>query len=352
MTKMEKLSVIILEDQVDAVLRSLGEAGTVQFVDIRGKMDAWKGSLVPYGIHVELRTRCSAIISKIEISLKELGLKSESLSQETLLITNERTEDLLAKVEEKLAEIPTYVLAKSSTLLSKIDELAKNLEVKLQDVPVEDKSLHKKKPEDTLKEVENELPTETLAKSSTLLSKIDELAKSLEVKLQDVSTEDKGIEKTSQDELTKTSEAKLQDVSVGDRWLRKYQERALAEVEGKLTRIEQEIVASRLEDKEQKAKKNTPTQEDKNRIGKTLLRLRNSVMDIRLMFSAELSRSRGIVEKVRKSIEAGIDPQRTLKDLLFLRQTVNRELLVLDAKEKLLELPRLSTSRSGCQTFT
>jgi len=155
MTEMRKIAAIVFEDNIDAVIRSLGEAGIVQFVDMREKLEAWKGSLVPHTVPTDTLTKCSGILSKIETSFKDLALEPGFVPAEQIPITNEPMGQVLASVEAKLTELPIPTLAKSSTLLSRIDQLATALEVELEDVSTEASS--DKPPADILAEVEREL---------------------------------------------------------------------------------------------------------------------------------------------------------------------------------------------------
>jgi len=156
MTEMRKIAAIVFEDNIDAVIRSLGEAGIVQFVDMREKLDAWKGSLVPHVVPPEVPTKCTDILSKIDASFKALNLKPGEISSEQIPITNEPIGKVLATVEAKLAELPVESFAKSSALLSRINQLAVTLDLELTDIAIEEASLQKP-PMDILAEVEREL---------------------------------------------------------------------------------------------------------------------------------------------------------------------------------------------------
>ncbi len=156
MTEMRKIAAIVFEDNIDAVIRSLGEAGIVQFVDMREKLDIWKGSLVPHVVPPEVITKCTDILSKIDASFKDLNLESVEIPSEQIPVTNEPIGKVLAMAEAKLAELPIESFAKSSALLSRIDQLAVALDVELSGVVIEEASLQKR-PIDILAEVEREL---------------------------------------------------------------------------------------------------------------------------------------------------------------------------------------------------
>jgi V/A-type H+-transporting ATPase subunit I len=155
MTEMRKITAIVFEDNIDAVIRSLGEAGIVQFVDMHEKLETWKGSLVPHVIPTDVMTKCLDILSKIDASFKDLNLEPGKL-REGIPVTNEPIGKILASVESKLAELPVTTFAKSSTLLSRIDQLAAALDVELEDVPIEE-TLLDRPPTEILAEIEREL---------------------------------------------------------------------------------------------------------------------------------------------------------------------------------------------------
>jgi len=151
---MRKLKVITLEDDVDAVVRSLDEAGIVQFIDMREKVEEWNGILASQVVSTEVLTKCSDLLSKIDASFENLGLKHEELHSKKIPITKEPIEEVLAKVEQNLAELPVEALTKCSALTSRITQLIEILGVK----PEEIKEVILKKPvEESLAEIEYEL---------------------------------------------------------------------------------------------------------------------------------------------------------------------------------------------------
>ena len=163
MVEMRKLKVIVSEDKVDAVVRSLGEAGIVHLVDMREKEDYWKEVLTPNLVSDETIAKCSSILSKIEDSFASLDLVSRDHDKkwpgETPPITKESIEEVLAKVERKLAEISyasIEALAKCTVLNSIIDQLMEVLRVRTEDIQTKEATLQKPV-EETLSEVEHEL---------------------------------------------------------------------------------------------------------------------------------------------------------------------------------------------------
>ena len=106
MVEMQKLKVLVYEDYIDAVVRSLGHAGIVQLIDMREKPEDWEGVLVPYKEPVEAMTKCSDLLSKIEAAFETLHIKPYDFHVPEIAITKEPTQKVLAKAEQKLAEIP------------------------------------------------------------------------------------------------------------------------------------------------------------------------------------------------------------------------------------------------------
>ena len=156
MTEMRKIAAIVFEDNIDAVIRSLGEAGIVQFVDMHERLDVWKGALIPHVVPSEVTTKCTEILSKIEASFKDLNLETGEIPSEQIPVTGEPIGKVLAAAEARLMELPVESFAKSSALLLRIDQLAVALDVELSDVTIEEASLQKQ-PMDILAEVEREL---------------------------------------------------------------------------------------------------------------------------------------------------------------------------------------------------
>ena len=257
MVEMRKIAAIVFEDNIDAVIRLLGEAGIVQFVDMRERLEAWKGSLVPHMVPTDTVTKCSEILSKIDASFKDIHLEPGVLPSEQIPVTNEPIGKVLASVEAKLAELPVASLAKSSTLLSRIDQLAVALEVELEDVTIEE--AHMARP-----------PTDILGEIERGLSEIEEKART------------SGL-------------------------------------------MDRKALTDRMK---------ALTMEEKIEVSRRLLELRRFVMDTRLTFAKELSRSRKLVEMARQSIEAKTKLGEIRDDLLALEGIVKREKQVAETEEK------------------
>ena len=130
MAEIRKLKVIILEDDVDAVVESLGETGLVQFIRMPEKLEVTEGVVVSHVVQTEALTRCSNLLSKIELSFEHLGLTSEGPPSEEVLVTKEPVLDVLVEVEQKLAELPVETLSKCLAFASRIDQLIEAFGVK------------------------------------------------------------------------------------------------------------------------------------------------------------------------------------------------------------------------------
>ena len=70
MDEMRKLKVIVLEEYIDAVVRSLGQAGVVQFIDMREKLDEWKGVLVSHSVPTGTLQNAPIFFRKSKLQLK------------------------------------------------------------------------------------------------------------------------------------------------------------------------------------------------------------------------------------------------------------------------------------------
>jgi len=122
MVEMQKLKVLVYEDYIDAVVRSLGHAGIVQFIDMREKPEDWEEVLVPHkGSNVTI-AKCSDLLSKIEVAFETLHIKPDDFPTPEISITKEPTQKVLAAVEQKLAEL-SIEEAKIYALASRIDQI-------------------------------------------------------------------------------------------------------------------------------------------------------------------------------------------------------------------------------------
>lgn len=110
MTKMRKLKVLILEEYIDTVLRFLVKKDYIRFIDMRKKLEPWKGTLVSYEVPVEITNRCSRLLSrssvitsKIDklIKLKEVKL-SETVKSKQL--SKKKVEEVIDEIEHRLDE--------------------------------------------------------------------------------------------------------------------------------------------------------------------------------------------------------------------------------------------------------
>ena len=123
MAEMRKLNVVVFEEYIDAVVRSLGQAGLVQFIDMREKLEDWKGVLVPHTVPTGTLARCSNILSKIEAAAENLNIKSDDFPSVEIPISKEPMEKVLEQVEKELSELPIESITKIYSLISRIDEV-------------------------------------------------------------------------------------------------------------------------------------------------------------------------------------------------------------------------------------
>ncbi len=129
MKEMQKLKALVYEDYIDAVVRSLGHAGIVQFIDIREKPEDWEDVLVPINESTETMAKYSDLISRIETAFETLHIKPDDFPTPEIPITKEPTQKVLAAVEQKLDELPIEE-AKIYALASRIDQIIGNLGIK------------------------------------------------------------------------------------------------------------------------------------------------------------------------------------------------------------------------------
>jgi len=330
MAEMRKLKVIVFEDYVDAIVRSLGEAGITQLIDMREKVDEWKGVLLPYTVSAETLTKCSDITTKIGESLKTLGLKPEDLPLTEAPSTTGSTKELLAQVEQKLADLPVDTLRKCSEISARISQLIDPLQLKPDEVAVEE--LPPEKPvEEALAQLEQkirEIPIETAVRLSEVTARIDQLVDALHVKPEEV-----------------TIEKVVLDKPIGE---------ALTEIEQNLTQIEKQVATVGLTDRALLVDKiGDLSLDEKSELGKMLSELRHFVLETRRMFGARLLGLRNfvadrrialgkelltlgrVVETVRQATEAETKVGEVREDLLTLQKVVEREKQVTQAEEKL-----------------
>ncbi len=264
MAEMRKLKVVVLEDDIDTVLRFLGEASVAHFVDMRERQDDWKETLTPSAVPAETLAKCTEIKSRIDTLLDCLRSVPPAHEKEVALeeasAPKEPAKEVLARVEQKLAEMPRTrmeALAKCSPLLSIIDQFIIALKVKREDVRIEDDVMQKPM-EVVLADVEYEL------------SELRKTAESLG--LIECRPIDFGLESSPFVERIRVS-AKKRDVDFG---------RELAEQRRHYIEVEKNV-------------------------------------------ARRLFRLEKIVEKAKESIETEIKPEQIRKDLLMLKIIVNRE---------------------------
>jgi V/A-type H+-transporting ATPase subunit I len=129
MMEMRKLKVMVHEDYIDGVVWSLGQAGVVQFIDMREKPEEWKGLFVPYTGSIGINEKCSSLLSRIEAAFESLHIKPDYFPSAEIPLTKEPMEKVLAGVEQKLAELPVEE-AKIYAVASRIDQIIDYLGIK------------------------------------------------------------------------------------------------------------------------------------------------------------------------------------------------------------------------------
>ncbi|UCE28520.1 MAG: hypothetical protein JSV85_04355 [Candidatus Bathyarchaeota archaeon] len=314
MPEIRKLKAIILETDVDAVVESLGEKGLVQFIHMPEKLEISKGVEVSRVVQTEALARCSDLLSKIELSFEHLGLTVEGPPSEKIPITEEPVCDVLAEVEQKLAELPVETLSKCLACASRIDQLIEAFGVKSKEVEVEQVRLEKPIAE-VLAEVEQklaELPAETLSKCLTLASRIDQLIEAFGVKSKEVEVEQVRLEKPIAE--------------------------VLAEVEYRLSEIEKATETTGITDEFalMQKMKNLIIQ-DKIDLGRKIFGLRNSVTESERLFMERLSTLKNLVGAVGESIGIETELEEIRKTLLTLRKTVEKEKSIAKEEEKFVK---------------
>ena len=126
MVEMQKLKALVHEDYIDAVVRSLGHAGIVQFIDMQEKPEDWKEVLVPNKDSTETTTKCADLLLGIEAAFETLHIRPDDFPVEEIPITKEPTQKVLAVIEQKLAELPVEE-AKIYAVASRIDQIIDDL---------------------------------------------------------------------------------------------------------------------------------------------------------------------------------------------------------------------------------
>ncbi|MEE9459788.1 MAG: V-type ATPase 116kDa subunit family protein [Candidatus Bathyarchaeia archaeon] len=112
------MKVLVLEERIDAVLRSLAELGTTQLIDMTENLESWEGTLEPYDVPVEVINRCSSILSKVSTIYSKIDSLFQPKEAEisdlptlTIPILKERSEEVLNEVERRLSGLETKLSA-------------------------------------------------------------------------------------------------------------------------------------------------------------------------------------------------------------------------------------------------
>ena len=129
MVEMQKLKVLVHEDYIDSVVRSLGQASIVQFIDMRERPEGWKEDLVPYTDSTETIAQYSDLLLRIETACETLHIKPNIFPTSEIPFTKDRTQKVLEAIEHKLLELPIQEV-KIYGLASRIDQIIKDLGIK------------------------------------------------------------------------------------------------------------------------------------------------------------------------------------------------------------------------------
>jgi V/A-type H+-transporting ATPase subunit I len=127
---MRKLKVLVLEERIDAVLRVLGDTGSVHLIDMRERLDPWEGVLVPYDVPEVIVDRVASLLSRVITSLSTINKYLETpeaarikTPSRSIPLVEETTGGVLDSVERKLSEIEETV----STLENRWTTINNNL---------------------------------------------------------------------------------------------------------------------------------------------------------------------------------------------------------------------------------
>jgi len=129
MVEMQKLKVLVHEDYIDSVVRSLGHATIVQFIDMRERPEDWREDLVPYTDSTETIAQYSDLLLRIETACETLHIKPDNFPVPKIPFTKDGTQKVLETIEHKLIELPIQE-AKIFGLASRIDQIIKDLGIK------------------------------------------------------------------------------------------------------------------------------------------------------------------------------------------------------------------------------
>ena len=206
-----KLNVIVLKDDIDAVLLFLGKLGVAHYMSVDDELKTFAGLLERYEIPCEVTAR-SNILTRVDRILEGLELNPEELISKKPLPHEKTLEKMLVESEQKLSEIEgrsrplVEALVKSSNVIKKIDQTLRAWKMLPKKMLVDAAPISSESAEAVLLEVEHRLSDvekrfneidKISAKSTTILTKIEHLRKKLRIKITEVSIEKVAL---SQDE--------------------------------------------------------------------------------------------------------------------------------------------------------
>ena len=198
-----KLNIIVLKNDIDAVLLFLGKLGLAHCMSVDDELKTFAGLLERYEVPCEVTSR-SNILARVDRILEGLELKSEERISKNPLLHEKTLEEMLVESEQKLAEIEgrskplVEALIKSSSIIRKIDQTLSAWKIHPQKLLVENALFSAESAEAMLLETEYRLSDiekrfteidKISAKSANVLSKIENLRKKLKVKIKEVPIE-------------------------------------------------------------------------------------------------------------------------------------------------------------------
>jgi V/A-type H+-transporting ATPase subunit I len=153
MTEMRKLKVLVLEEHIDAVLRTLAEMGAVQLIDMPKRLESWEGTLLPYDVPTDVADRCSRLLTRISTIFSKIDkifeiteLETSEAPIQSAPISRAQSVEVLSEMERRLLELEKQVSAEEErwamiitnlqerqTAIDKLRTLTRGLEKNLLD---------------------------------------------------------------------------------------------------------------------------------------------------------------------------------------------------------------------------
>lgn len=124
-----KLKVLVLEEDIEPVLFSLGKMGVAHFIDVSEKIKLCNEFLKPHETPKEIVVQVSDIQKRVDNLLKELELEAEEAISVNHLISATTIKEVLIKANNKLSEIERRAsffleaINLASNIIKKIDQI-------------------------------------------------------------------------------------------------------------------------------------------------------------------------------------------------------------------------------------